>query len=67
MKARYNPDLAPCPFCGGQVVTYTGIMGTSLRFFKCKKCGATISFDNVECNTAPQKAVERFNNRFKSS
>lgn len=68
MKARYS-GLEPCPFCGGQVVTYTGIMGTELRFFKCtnRKCGATVSFDNQECNTQPKKAIERFNSRYKDS
>lgn len=68
MKAQYS-DLAPCPFCGGQMVTYTGIMGTNLRFFKCsnRKCGATISFNNPECNSNPAKAIEKYNNRFTPS
>ncbi len=60
-------DLQPCPFCGSGVATYMwGVLGTRLRFFKCtnKKCGATISFDNKECNTQPEKAIEKYNNRF---
>lgn len=36
--------LKACPFCGGEVKRIRGFRG--LNFFKCKKCGAVVSFDN---------------------
>lgn len=69
MRAIKKPELKPCPFCGGEVKSHGGrfsdIKTQIIMFFKCQKCGAIVSFDNMECNTAPQKAVERFNSRFK--
>jgi tRNA(Ile2) C34 agmatinyltransferase TiaS len=53
-------EFTPCPFCGGKI-KLKGLMG--LLFFKCQKCGATISFDNDECNKTPEKAYEYFEKR----
>ena len=36
--------LLACPFCKGHVRRVIGFGG--LNFFKCKKCGAVVSFDN---------------------
>lgn len=52
--------LKPCPFCGGKVNT---TINFGLLFFKCKRCGAVISFDNKECNQKPIKSCEYFNTR----
>lgn len=54
-------DLKPCPFCGEQVKRVIRIMG--LNFFKCKKCGAVVSFDNDYYNTHKNEAVEAWNRR----
>lgn len=53
--------LKPCPFCGGSVERKLGFGG--LNFFKCKKCGAVVSFDNDYYNTRTDKAVEAWNRR----
>lgn len=53
--------LKPCPFCGGKVSRVIGIMG--LNFFRCKGCGAVVSFDNDYYNTHTGEAVEAWNNR----
>lgn len=71
MRAIKKPELKPCPFCGGEVKSHVGrfsdIKPTIIVLFKCQKCRAIVSFDNMECYTAPQKAVERFNSRVKHS
>lgn len=53
--------LKPCPFCGGEVKTTKVLYG--LIFFKCKKCGAVVSFDNDYYNRNPDKAVYAWNRR----
>ena len=55
-----NDKKQICPFCGGEIYV-KGLMG--LLFFKCKKCGATTSFDNDECNKTPTKAFDYFEKR----
>lgn len=55
------PDLKPCPFCGGNVRRVIGFGG--LNFFKCKKCGAVVSFDNDYYNTHTSEAVKTWNCR----
>ena len=55
------PIMRECPFCGGAVKAREGFMG--LVFVRCRKCGATVSFDNDECNRGPWKALEYFNRR----
>ncbi len=54
-------ELKPCPFCGKKVVRQKGYMG--LNFFKCKNCGAVISFNNDFCNNNPDKAINAWNRR----
>lgn len=54
-------ELKPCPFCGGEVVRVRGFM--ALNFFKCKKCGAVVSFDNDYYNNHPDEAVKAWNCR----
>jgi len=53
--------LKPCPFCGGEVKRVRGFRG--LNFFKCKKCGVVVSFDNDFYNENPDKAIEAWNRR----
>lgn len=57
-------NIKNCPFCGGKIYI-KGLMG--LLFFKCKKCGATTSFDNDECNANPTKAFDYFERRVSSN
>lgn len=60
MKARRKINLI-CPFCGSEVRKYKNLFG-ALMMFKCsdRKCGATISFDNDECNNKPETAEAYF-------
>lgn len=58
MKVKARIKTSPCPFCGGEVNITHGMICAPFWFFKCKKCGAVISFDNDECNYNPEKAVE---------
>ena len=53
--------LVTCPFCKGEVRRVIGIGG--LNFFKCKKCGAVVSFDNDYCNTHKNDAIRAWNTR----
>ena len=53
--------LAPCPFCKGEVRRVIGVMG--LNFFKCRKCGAVVSFDNDYFNAHPNEARLAWNTR----
>lgn len=64
MKAHEKIKLI-CPFCGAKVRTYTNLFAGSLIMFKCtdKKCGATVSFDNDECNGKPFMAEAYFMRR----
>lgn len=54
-------ELKSCPFCGGKVKRVIGIMG--LNFFRCKECGAVVSFDNDYYNTHTNEAIEAWNRR----
>lgn len=45
MKARIN--LKPCPFCGGKVTAVPGLMA-GITMIHCRKCGATVSFQQKE-------------------
>lgn len=53
--------LVPCPFCKGEVRRVIGFDG--LNFFKCKKCGAVVSFDNDYYNTHKNDAIRAWNTR----
>lgn len=63
MKVKAKIKTKPCPFCGGEINVTHGFIGAPFWFFKCRECGATISFDNDECNTEPNKAKEYFERR----
>ena len=65
MKVKAKIKTSPCPFCGGEVNITHGMIGAPFWFFKCQKCGATISFDNDECNHNPDKAKDYFKRRAK--
>lgn len=65
MKVKAKIKTSPCPFCGGEINITHGMIGAPFWFFKCKKCGATISFDNDECNYNPEKAKDYFERRAK--
>ena len=54
-------ELKPCPFCGGKVNRMIGFRG--LNFFRCRKCGAVISFDNDYYNTHKSEAIAAWNHR----
>ena len=44
-------ELKPCPFCKGRIrLTHGDVVKSKLPIFKCKLCGAVISFDNPICN-----------------
>ena len=53
--------LVPCAFCKGDVRRVIGFGG--LNFFKCKKCGAVVSFNNDYYNTHKNKAITAWNTR----
>ena len=53
--------LLACPFCTGHVRRVIGFGG--LNFFKCKKCGAVVSFDNDYYNTHKNEAITAWNTR----
>lgn len=53
--------LLACPFCKGHVRRVIGFGG--LNFFKCKKCGAVVSFDNDYYNTHKNEAITAWNTR----
>lgn len=61
MKAKIK--IKSCPFCGGEIRVTHGYIMAPFWFFKCKKCGAVISFDNDECNSNPERAKEYFERR----
>ena len=46
MKVKAKIKTSHCPFCCGEVNITHGMTGATFWFFKCKKCGATISFNN---------------------
>lgn len=54
-------ELKPCPFCGGRVKVVIGFGG--LHFFKCRGCGAVVSFDTDYYNKNKSKAKEAWNRR----
>lgn len=40
-------ELKPCPFCKGRIrLTHGDVVKSRLPIFKCKSCGAVISFDD---------------------
>ena len=53
--------LVPCAFCKGKVRRVIGFGG--LNFFKCRKCGAVVSFDNDYYNTHKNEAIQAWNTR----
>ena len=61
MQKNDYPKLRECLFCGGKVKRVIGVMG--LNFFKCKECGAVVSFDNDYYNTHKNEAIEAWNRR----
>lgn len=64
MQKKDYPKLRECPFCGGKVKRVIGVMG--LNFFKCKECGAVVSFDNDYYNTHKNEAIEAWNRRIEN-
>ncbi len=64
MQKNDYPKLRECPFCGGEVKRVIGVMG--LNFFKCKECGAVVSFDNDYYNTHKNEAIEAWNRRIEN-
>ena len=54
-------ELLPCPFCKGEVRRVIGFGG--LNFFRCRKCGAVVSFDNDYFNEHPNEACLAWNTR----
>lgn len=57
-------ELKPCPFCGNKKIQVShGMTGAPFLFFKCKECGATVSFDNDLSNRVPDLACANWNHR----
>lgn len=63
MKANIKSHVKSCPFCGGEIHITHGFINAPFWFFKCRKSGAVISFDNDECNAEPSKAKAYFERR----
>lgn len=61
-------ELKPCPFCGDKDIDVSrGVTGAPFLFFKCRQCGATVSFDNMAANHFPGLAIANWNSRSKES
>ncbi len=62
-----SEELKPCPFCGGEVENVKTFKDRyvfyQILFFKCKKCGAVVSFDNANSSINYMNAVETWNRR----
>lgn len=60
-------EVKTCPFCGSEVRVTKGLINAPFWFFKCAnpKCGAIVSFDNMDANLRPRAALKYFNNRTK--
>ena len=65
MKVKAKIKTSPCPFCSGEVNITHGLIGAPFWFFKCKECGATISFDNDEAGLASMIKLMKSDNDFK--
>lgn len=50
-----------CPFCGSKIVVIKTPIG--VFFFKCRKCGCIVSFDDDQYDGHPERAIEAFNRR----
>ena len=67
------PELKPCPFCGGTTrLTHGDIIASPIAIFKCRKCGAVVSFDEPVCNAGATNnddtpAIKAWNNRYEPS
>lgn len=62
MSKPINPK--PCPFCGSKRIDITNRMTESpFLFFKCRNCGAVVSFDNELTKHSPRLAVANWNKR----
>lgn len=66
MRAKY-PEPKNCPFCGGKVNVSHGMLNVPFWFFKCQnaKCRAVVSFDNMDANYHPERAMKNWNGRVK--
>lgn len=63
-------NLEPCPFCNGEIrLTHGDYLTSSIPMFKCRKCGAVITFDEPVCNFGALNhddtpAIIAFNTRY---
>ena len=53
----------PCPFCSREIPKIRGYMG--LTFYKCRTCGATVSFDLPKYNKGLANTDAAWNTRAK--
>ena len=53
----------PCPFCSREITKIRGYMG--LTFYKCRTCGATVSFDLPKYNKGLANTDAAWNTRAK--
>lgn len=58
---KWMPKMKPCPFCGSKIIVIKSPIG--VFFFKCRKCGCIVSFDNDQYDSYPEKVIEAFNRR----
>lgn len=63
MKEESKIKIKGCPFCAGEINVTHGLINAPYLFFKCRACGAIVSFDNDECNHNPRKAMQYFERR----
>ena len=65
LKVSKSIRLKPCPFCGSNVQCDHGDTNAPFLFFRCRRCGAVVSFANEICDAEPIKAIGYWNRRMK--
>lgn len=55
------PELKPCPFCGGEAYTATGLKGdgSPWNYVECEVCAASAEPDEWNTRTAPTDFISR--------
>ena len=61
---KHKSRLKPCPFCGHEIQEIIGLL--DLRSFRCRKCGACVSFDNDYLNKNPGNTYKYWNRRYRN-
>lgn len=55
-----EPELLPCPFCGGDEVEYQQLAVSGEHHVECQQCGVLVAFP---VDLTPEEVVIRWNRR----